>query len=604
MAFNFPQLISPRQTKTQEQLLAERNERIAVGRESFSKFSKSVGRFFKTAADRAKARREADLAMKAVKPDQFRFQPQIGGFKIPIPNLIGEGAVTTSEPARAQFDQNVDRLGQIETAFIPEDKAAEITTPTAPKAPEGEAVVAEPVVAPAITFKSSNLAFQSLIDQTNKLLETAKTSGALTPEIQDRINQINTFEAEKTKAIADARDAADRKDPAALNEAMAKVQDAEATEKDIVTELIEQMREARASFLEAGAPTERETEVRRSLQELRSGRQLLPLELRKEGISAEGIESRQIEDERVRAIQEGNLLFELGLEQEARQFRQSSAEQQIGFIRDDLDLQFKIEDRIASQEEKLFERARGLRKDSLSAASDILNTFEGLAFEDLDGESQEEVLNVAGSFNIPFSFLTSAMKAAKQRFIVENAKKLGVGAGAGVIVPQSPEEEQSVLRSLVSGLPVGQQDAMFGAISVFKNARDILALLDKGVKTGPVSGRLRSIGKALGTTGEDFNKFSAATTAFTANYIKALSGVQVSDKERQFLLGALPSETNQEQVNRDNISVLTDFLKNKLELQLGINVDNFPNEIPQPGAISLGVPEADAYLDFVLGEKE
>mgnify|MGYP001609456162 CR=1 FL=1 len=153
----------------------------------------------------------------------------------------------------------------------------------------------------------------------------------------------------------------------------------------------------------------------------------------------------------------------------------------------------------------------------------------------------------------------------------------------------------TTLRGAITGLPVGQQDGAFGAIASFKNARDIIELLDKGVETGPISGRLRQglkifglpitpSGQSLGLTGENFNKFAAATTAFTANYIKALSGVQVSDREREFLMTALPSPNNQESVNRANVSMLLQFLKNKYELQLGLPFDQFADEIPQVGS--------------------
>lgn len=603
MAFNLPQFVSPTfgQRKSPQELEAERQARLARGREATSNllsglrgFGRNVSTFFRTSAER-----KMGVADQAVK-EPFQFTPQVGGFKIPVPNLIGSGAVVSSEPARAQFINDVSDLqSREEMLFTPAPapdlegaKAGVAATPA-----EGAPAQAAPK---AITFQSANPAFQNLIEQTNQLIETAKQKGALTPEIQDAINQINNFEAQKLTALANARDATDSQDPVALNESISSAREIEKKEKDIVSQLIEEMRAARVEFLETGLPSERETELQRQLQKLRSGREILPIELRQEGIPAEGIGARIVEDERVRAIREGNLLFELGLEQEGRQFKQAAAQTQLGFIRDDLDLQFKIEDRLASQEEKVFERARTLRGDALSALSNIVDTFEGFAFEDLDADSQGQILDLARNFNIPASVLTSAMKASKHRFIFENAKVLG-GVG-GVAIPTTPEEEQAVLRNLVSGLPAGQQEGMFGAIAAFKNARDLISLLDKGVKTGPISGRIRRIGQTLGLTGEDFNKFNAATTAFTANYIKALSGVQVSDKEREFLMKALPAPTNQENVNRDNLAVLTDFLKNKLELQLGINVDNFPNEIPQADSISLGIPAADAYLDIVLDE--
>ncbi|MCH7764334.1 MAG: hypothetical protein IIB95_11465 [Candidatus Marinimicrobia bacterium] len=156
----------------------------------------------------------------------------------------------------------------------------------------------------------------------------------------------------------------------------------------------------------------------------------------------------------------------------------------------------------------------------------------------------------------------------------------------------SEQQQTEILRGAIQDLPVGQQEGAFAAIAAFKNADDILALLDVGVQTGPLVGFARAgfapFGfplipgtKIRGLTTEQENLFDAATVLFTANFIKAISGAQVSDKERQFLMGALPSEFNQEQVNRDNLKQLTDFLKNKYETQLGLDFSQLGSVIPQ-----------------------
>ena len=345
--------------------------------------------------------------------------------RTPILNVPDSKAVTTSEPAREQFDTDVRRVETAELQFASSDTAT--ITPTG-----------------AITFKSPNVAFQSLVDQTNQLIESTKESGAITPETQDKINQVSNFEAEKTQAIADAREAIDKKDATASREATARVDEIETQQKSIVTQLIKELREARAGFIESLAPTERETELRRNLRTLRTERQLLPLELRQEGISAAGIEARQVGDERVRAIQEGNLLFELGLEQEARQFKTLAAETQIGFIREDLDIQFKIEEAIRVEEQDILKDARELRKDSLSALSDIVDQFEGLAFEDLDAETQSEVLDIAKSFNIPVNLLSAAMKNAKQQQIFDRSIKERTREVAETRERRLGEEEEKI----------------------------------------------------------------------------------------------------------------------------------------------------------------
>lgn len=184
---------------------------------------------------------------------------------------------------------------------------------------------------------------------------------------------------------------------------------------------------------------------------------------------------------------------------------------------------------------------------------------------------EDELLSVteAKSFGVPYGTTRAEV------FGMSPTKSGGSGISPGVVpgVTTGIEPRQQAIRSAVTSLPAGQQEAAFAALSVFPNAKEIVALLEKGVKTGPLAGRTQSLGQILSGTNSDFNKFKAGATAFTSNYIKALSGVQVSDRERQFLMGALPSENKQEQVNKDNIATLLDFLKNKYEVQLGVNLD-------------------------------
>jgi hypothetical protein len=180
--------------------------------------------------------------------------------------------------------------------------------------------------------------------------------------------------------------------------------------------------------------------------------------------------------------------------------------------------------------------------------------------------------------------------------IIKDLGAVGGGLDGAIIGSDigGPEQQTAVLRNRIQSLPVGQQDKAFSATSTFQNASDLIDLLDQGVKTGPIAGRVAGGVKGpfgltifpgkqqLGISSQAQNDFIAKSTVFTANFIKAISGVQVSDKERQFLEKALPSITNQERVNRSNISALLDLLKSKYELQLGLKFDSFPDVIPDP----------------------
>lgn len=387
--------------------------------------------------------------------------PVLSAPTTPALNETSTPSILTTDDVRDQFKGNVEKLASREAQFAPnvlESSFSNLKETKPLPTPQGDFVAeilqSDPPIqiyrdaagnitrreriqqggskqllttqstAP-ITIKTDNAALKGLADSANQLISQFQTQGGtLTPEMQDALNKINGLDIEKTSAVADSRVAADKKDAEALNEAMQKAETAEGEQQSAINTLIAEMKKAREDFMASFVPTERETELKRELQALRSGRQLLPLELRKEGISAAGIAGRQVEDERVRAIQEQNLLFELGLEKESREFKTKSFEKQLEFISKDIDLQNKIEERIEAKEQKAQEYARTLRKDSLDALQTIVETYSGLNFNDLDAESQGVVLKRAQEFGIDPAELINAMSAEKDRVLFERAKAL------------------------------------------------------------------------------------------------------------------------------------------------------------------------------------
>lgn len=150
----------------------------------------------------------------------------------------------------------------------------------------------------------------------------------------------------------------------------------------------------------------------------------------------------------------------------------------------------------------------------------------------------------------------------------------------GEIITLTPEQESELFRQKVLQLSAGQQEGAFGTVATFKGAKDLVDLLDAGLETGPLSGARQRAEQVTSGENEQFNQFRSGVTQLTANFIKALSGVQVSDKERKFLMGALPSPYKQEQVNRDGIKTLLKFLKDKYETQIGTEFNKFPSVVP------------------------
>ena len=374
----------------------------------------------------------------------------------PTTSAVGQNqAIVSSDLARNQFKTDVENLGSLEAGFQP-------TTPTPTEKPQEQAVL--PPEKP-ITFKSTNPAFQSLIDQTNESILKAQSGGMpITPEIQQAINNINDFQAKKTSAVAAARDAADAKDATKLNEETTKAKEADSAIKSEIETMRANLKTAQETYITSLTPTTAETDLKRRLITLRTERKLMPVELRQEGISATGIGGRIIEDERTRAIQESNLLAEIGLEQDARKMKSETIEKQAGFIKDDIELQMKIKDRLDKEEKDVLEEARNLRKDSLTALASILDDekgFGGLDWQDIgqDPQAQADLMNLIKPYpDLTVSLVSKALENVKQQRIFNQAIKLRTGTGTDKLL--SPSEATTL------GVPYGTTQSQAQAMGI------------------------------------------------------------------------------------------------------------------------------------------
>lgn len=187
------------------------------------------------------------------------------------------------------------------------------------------------------------------------------------------------------------------------------------------------------------------------------------------------------------------------------------------------------------------------------------------------------------------------------------------GVGEGNLAAKTRELAQSRIGELGTG---GERDEAGGALAVFDNAQVLIDLLQNDkVQTGPAVGRSRGgvnlpfgfkIGgtRSLGKTTEEEDAFAAASTVFTANFIKAISGAQVSDNERRFLMAALPDENKQEQTNLVNLVTLSNYIANKAGVTLNMDLSPLVPEYDLD-AIQAETSKQDLeYLDSLAENNE
>ena len=123
------------------------------------------------------------------------------------------------------------------------------------------------------------------------------------------------------------------------------------------------------------------------------------------------------------ALSEKNLLLSLGLEQDARKYTREAAEQGLTYIKDDFDLQTKVQDKLNLQEEKLFEKADKLEDDAKSTLMDILDELQGVDPSKLDADSLKQLETLSARGGVPFNLVTEALKTQYNKQVFEDALK-------------------------------------------------------------------------------------------------------------------------------------------------------------------------------------
>ena len=153
--------------------------------------------------------------------------------------------------------------------------------------------------------------------------------------------------------------------------------------------------------------------------------------------------------------------------------------------------------------------------------------------------------------------------------------------------PEKQEQTREKLKKIVitkgQKLATGlEREGVLGTVGTFETGQELIDKLEEvktGLITGTVRGGLSVFGttiipgtRAIGKTTQEEDELNALMTVYTAQFIKAISGAQVSDKERQFLMKALPSETKTEQNNVAGIKSIEEFLSNRYSASLGVDM--------------------------------
>lgn len=158
-----------------------------------------------------------------------------------------------------------------------------------------------------------------------------------------------------------------------------------------------------------------------------------------------------------------------------------------------------------------------------------------------------------------------------------------------MLAPEAQEKARENIKKIViqKGLELGtglEREGVLGAVGTFDTGQELIDMLESGISTGILPGLVRGglsvFGanvipgtRAVGKTTPEEDRLNSLMTVYTAQFVKAISGAQVSDKERQFLMNALPSESKTRQNNIAGIKAIEEFLSNRYSAFLGVNLN-------------------------------
>lgn len=267
-------------------------------------------------------------------------------------------------------------------------------------------------------------------------INQAISGGNLTADQQKGLNNLQATGDAITAATAGARAALEKKDYAGMDTFVEQANQSKAALEKQLADYFTSTSALRQKKMDLMSPTAREAELKKKLLEVRTAAEQFRIQTDKDKMSeyegqtlgfshgrAAEIDFKASFRNQEMAAAEKNLLLELGLEQEAREMADKTIEEQITNLGSDFELQGKVQDRIDKITTDVIERADKLTDEAKDSLSDFVESFDGMSFEDLSPESQEQLKGLAESAGLDINLVKDALKAQKAQRIFENSTK-------------------------------------------------------------------------------------------------------------------------------------------------------------------------------------
>lgn len=257
----------------------------------------------------------------------------------------------------------------------------------------------------------------------------------------EQLAALKKKETDAMSSIQLAQSAIDKGDVVGLDVYVKQFNEQKAKYEKDLADYMTNVNQLRSERMRLATPGLREQEISRQLKDLRIEQERFNLQTEKDKMSefegqtlgfaggrASEIDIKASFRRKETALSEQNLLLELGLQQQAREYQGKAVEQQLSDFASDFQLHQQVEEKLNVMENDILEKASKLEADSRTILGTFMKDLEGMAFEDLSAQAQAKVTDLARQGNIPISLLQDALKAQKARVDFDNALKAGAAA--------------------------------------------------------------------------------------------------------------------------------------------------------------------------------
>lgn len=273
-------------------------------------------------------------------------------------------------------------------------------------------------------------------------INAALAGGGLTAEQQNNLRALQQTADSITSAQAQAQQAYDSKDYSSMDKYMKFIEAQNKIYTDALSKYHQDVAPLRQQLTQSLVPGAKEQQIQQQLVNLKGQIEAFNTQTDEDRFRAfEGVTLQfgggraseidiRAEFKRQRMANEyGNLLDQLGLEQDARKLQGQNAQLQLEMVADDFNLQQRVHEKLTQNEERLFDRIDTLDSEAKRRFADALDILGGTNPDELSPEAKKQFDSIIAQSGLPSQLVSEALRLDYQRKLAEQTTSGGQTGG-------------------------------------------------------------------------------------------------------------------------------------------------------------------------------